>query len=174
MNLTKVLYLQTPKLTPNQFFISTSCCSLLFYLILLEPTTIVVSISTFVLSFIILKTFQLLAFQIFGRKIKLNTKVLFSIALAISLILTVFINPSLAQIFDGAESEIEGLTEGEGVGEFFSMLRVIILVGLAAGVIYAGVQAWRNSDVTPAAMGLAAGVLGLVIIEVFQRIILGA
>ena len=166
MNLISALSLKAPKLTPNQFFIFTSGYSLLFCLVLTEPATIVTSIFTFAASFGILNGLQFLTSKILGRKVKFDIWILFSIALAISLTLTVFATPSLAQIFDGAESEIEGLTEGEGVTEFFSMLRVIILVGLAAGVIYAGIQAWRNSDITPVAMGLATGVLGLVIIEI--------
>ena len=161
-------------LTGIQYTLALICLTSLIYLFLAQPSLLVVTALTFVASHLVLSAGEFLASQFLHKSIRFNRWRFFTIALTIALLFTILDTPSMAQVFDGAESELEAIFDGgDGVADFFTMLRIVLLIGLAAGVSYAGYQGWRNTDITPVAIGLGVGVLGVIIIEIFQNIILG-
>jgi hypothetical protein len=95
-------------------------------------------------------------------------------ALAVCLTLIVFDAATVAQVFGDTETELEGIVDdGEGVADFFSMVRIILIVGGAAGVGYATFQGWRSSDYSNAVVGFAVAVLAVLGITIFQNLVLG-
>lgn len=138
------------------------------------PEIILPNILTIIASWLIIESIEFLALKLLDKKLIINKWRFISLSLAVCLVLTVFGTPSMAQIFDDAESELEGIGDGgDGIADFFSIFRLLVLLGISAGVVYGGVQAWRSQDVTSTLIGVSVGVIIIVIITVFQNLILG-
>ena len=158
----------------QQAFYFAICFICLFYLLADKPEILIASITALTITYSISNAVEFLSLKLFKRKFRVSKWRLFTMASAVCLTVIVFDTATVAQVFQDTETELEGIVDNaDGVADFFSMLRIMLIVGTTAGVGFAIYQGWRSSDYTGVAIGLGVGVLGIITITIFQSLILG-
>ncbi|MGL5834685.1 MAG: hypothetical protein ACRC1Z_15835 [Waterburya sp.] len=162
------------ELTFNQIFCLTTGSTILLYLLAVSPRIIMAFAAAFGLTYTVSNAIEFLSLKLFRQKIRISRWRFLLLSSVVCLSVIAFNTATVAQVFEDTETELDGIVEnGDGVADFFSLIRVILIVGGSAGAGYAIYQGWRGNDYAAVAIGLGVAVLGIVGISVFQNLVLG-